>query len=247
MSDGCVLWNPEVCVTCREKLEVIENPDAPKEVKSACRVALKAWARGFSKNRPGEPFLTSEKFRGMFFPKTEARFVWGTAPARPAPAPSTSAPLPTTMPEQVTISLSHVDLSNEEMVDLMTEEELLREPSNPSTFRGFDDKKQHQDDTASVISSIMSEAPTAYPDDTAATESEASVEQSGDPSSTGAIPKVNPPPGFPAVPPAAKYIGTNRITTEIKLHSVSRVSASVLTTEGFSAARVKAMLSLAKR
>ena len=41
---------------------------------------------------------------------------------------------------------------------------------------------------------------------------------------------------------AAKYIGTNRITTEIKLHSVSRVSASdkyVLTTEGFWKARVK--------
>ena len=102
MADGCVIWNPEACVTCREKLEVIENPEAPKDDKRTCRVMIKAWARGFNKNRPREPFLSSEKYRAMFFPKTEERFVWGAIPKPSAPA----------TPDEVTITLSHVDLHN---------------------------------------------------------------------------------------------------------------------------------------
>ena len=124
----------------------------------------------------------------MFFPKTESRFVW-KAPAAPP------------VSNEVTITLSHLDVNNEEMIDLMTEEELLRDPSNPSTFHGFEDRPAPQDDAASVSSSIPSEAPTATVDDLlepATSGSEASAAHA-----TGAIPKkrLSGLPGFPAVLP----------------------------------------------
>ena len=88
---------------------VLDNPAPSKEDKRFAKVQLKAWARGFNKNRPGAPFLISEKWRAMFFPKTETRFVWSATPAPPVPPVS----------EEVAITLSHLDVNNEEMIDLM--------------------------------------------------------------------------------------------------------------------------------
>ena len=76
MDDDAILWNPDQCSVCREKVSIILDESAPKKARSTCKMELKAWGRGFHKNRPGLPFLTEDKWRVMLFPKTDKVMVY---------------------------------------------------------------------------------------------------------------------------------------------------------------------------
>ena len=76
MPDESILWNPDQCSICSEKVALILDETAPKQSQSTAKMELKAWGRGFHKNRPGFPFLTEEKWRIMLFPRTDKSMVY---------------------------------------------------------------------------------------------------------------------------------------------------------------------------
>ena len=135
LGDDSILWNPELCSICKNKVAVIEDDQATKEDRRSCKMQLKAWARGFHKNRPGHPFLIAEKWRAMLFPKTQPRMVYS--------GPSEA------ITQDVVFQIEHLDVANENMDDLqdpLSIEDLLKEPSNPSSFPGFGGSKKSWDD-----------------------------------------------------------------------------------------------------
>ena len=74
--DEQILWNPDQCSTCSGKVAIVLDDRSPKQAKTTAKAELKAWGRGFHKNRPGLPFLTEEKWRLMLFPRTDKVLVY---------------------------------------------------------------------------------------------------------------------------------------------------------------------------
>ena len=144
LPDDSILWNPELCSVCSSKVTVVNDDRAPKEDRRLCKIQLKAWARDFHKNRPGHPFLIAEKWRQMLFPKTLVRMVYSG--------------LADSVAQDVVIQIENLDMANENMEDVEKEdplslEELLKDPSNPSSFP---DVMPHTSSAASRIPSCSS-------------------------------------------------------------------------------------------
>ena len=190
LDDDSILWNPELCSICKSKVAVVENDQATKEDRRNCKMQLKAWARGFHENRPGHPFLIAEKWRAMLFPKTQPRMVYS--------GPSDA------LTQDVVIQIEHLDVANENMEDAdqdpLSLEELLKEPSNPSSFPGFGSKKSRDDDEVSQVSTIPSMAPTTFQEGPIEEEEDLdspATKPAVPDAAMGAIPKVmSGPPGF---------------------------------------------------
>ena len=74
--DGEVIWNPDSCDVCLALADIAFEKPATKKEKQRALKSLKRWAKGFQKNRPGKPFLNSEKWRARVFPKGGPEAIW---------------------------------------------------------------------------------------------------------------------------------------------------------------------------
>ena len=96
MEDGEVIWTPDNCQVCLGLADTAFERATSKSSRQRAIKSLKKWARGFQKNRPGKPFLPSEKWRARVFPNggkdfiyvgsTEFAAVQGTAGQSPSPS-----------------------------------------------------------------------------------------------------------------------------------------------------------------
>ena len=64
-----MVWNPEYCKSCYEKMEAGPlNDNADTLTKARLTDKIKGWVRGYGKNRKDKPFLLWEFHRKLLFP-----------------------------------------------------------------------------------------------------------------------------------------------------------------------------------
>ena len=75
--DRAIVWDPVECSPCSHLImtAIKRSSVTPEEKKSAMDM-LRAWVKGFQKNRPGTPFLPSEQWRLTLFPRSGKEIVW---------------------------------------------------------------------------------------------------------------------------------------------------------------------------
>ena len=72
-----MLWDPTNCEWCQELLKVaFGRPYSPQEERKKVVNYLRKWVDGFRKNRDKLPFLTSEKWRKLLFPRTSVSRIY---------------------------------------------------------------------------------------------------------------------------------------------------------------------------
>ena len=79
------LWNPELCDVCSNLLTVIQDDSAPQAQRDSALSDLKAWIKGFQRNR--SVYLANFRWKDLLFPQADAGIV-----APESSAPSTSHP-----------------------------------------------------------------------------------------------------------------------------------------------------------